>query len=185
VFCLLGYNPFIDAYLAWENPANQTHFIVENMDNAKEVLIGYLRQLHIYMEGNVDATDQDLISMGFPPRKKAKPHPSPIEEQGPEFVVRPSTDNRLIIHYYSAGEQHKRAKPGGQRGVEIHWQISDVPIINKEDLRNFVFDTCTPHTLQFKGEQAGLTVYIALRWENTTGKPGAWSSDIVETKVPY
>jgi peptide methionine sulfoxide reductase MsrA len=56
------------------------------------------------------------------------------------------------------------------------WAISDVPVIDTNELIRTVFDTHTPITLEFEGHDRGKTVYFALRWENTRGEKGPWSA---------
>ncbi|MDR2844144.1 MAG: hypothetical protein LBV57_05800 [Candidatus Symbiothrix sp.] len=41
---------------------------------------------------------------------------------------------------------------------------------NKTALTNSAFDTKTPYHFSFDGDSKGKTLYIALRWENTTGQ---------------
>jgi hypothetical protein len=53
--------------------------------------------------------------------------------------------------------------------------ISDVPMVDANELVHSVFDTRTPFTLEFGGHERGKTVYFALRWENTRGQKGHWS----------
>ncbi|MDR1864959.1 MAG: hypothetical protein LBR08_05235 [Bacteroidales bacterium] len=62
----------------------------------------------------------------------------------------------------------------GVRGAEIRWLISATPPVNWDDLRHSEFDTRSPFTMSFSGDQRGQTVYFALRWENNTGEKGPW-----------
>jgi hypothetical protein len=54
--------------------------------------------------------------------------------------------------------------------------ISDVPVVDVNELIHSAFDTRTPFSLEFQGHERGKTVYLALRWENTRGEKGPWSS---------
>jgi hypothetical protein len=170
-----GYNPYVTAYAAWVNPATRTPLAVVAMNEAEKMFTSYYRKLYNLMNGNVQVTDVDLEAMGFPKRRTGKRSPSPVATNAPEFGITPLAGFRLHIDYYPAGAAHKKGKPRGQHGVEIRWMFSEVPVSEPESLLNSVFDTASPATLTFSGNDQGRTLYLAMRWENTRGEKGPWS----------
>jgi hypothetical protein len=61
--------------------------------------------------------------------------------------------------------------------------VSDVPILDADELVHSSFDTHTPFKLKFNGHERGKTVYFALRWENTRGEKGPWSA-VISAIIP-
>ena len=95
----------------------------------------------------------------------------------------PLVDHRIEITFYTRDTAHKKGKPKGQHGVEIKWGLSETPALDVDELAHSIFDTATPVYLDFQGHEGGRKVYVAMRWENTRGEKGPWSS-IEEAFVP-
>jgi hypothetical protein len=89
-----------------------------------------------------------------------------------------SNPGMVIINFHDAGS-HGFAKPEGVHGGEIVYIVraaGDPPPLDWSELTNSVFDTHTPHTLNFSGKQRGMILYFASRWENTRGEKGPWNA---------
>jgi hypothetical protein len=155
--------------------ATRTPVNIKEKNTAKKVLKTHVRHsVGEYLIRNHLLTDGDRELLGLPVYKTTRT-PAPVAESYPDFDIDSSMIRCLIIHFFERDGEHKRAKPAGQHGAEICWAISDTPIVNVEDLAHSSFDTRTPFTLEFKGDQRGKTVYFCLRWENTRGEKGHWS----------
>ena len=155
-------------------PETRTKAAVQEKNSAREVLKKTLRQsIAEYLTRNHLLTDADRDNLGLPIHKTGRT-PARIATTYPDFDIDSGTIRRLTIHFYDQGSKSK-AKPDGQHGVEILWAISDTPILNVEDLIHSAFDTRSPFTLNFQGEERGKTVYFCLCWENTRGEKGPWS----------
>jgi hypothetical protein len=135
-----------------------------------------------YLTFNHAVTNDDRNALGLPIHKTTRT-PAPVAATYPDFDVDSGTIRRLTVDYYDQGSKTSKAKPAGQHGVEIRWAESDTPIVNVSELTNSAFDTRTPFTIEFTGDQRGKTVYICLCWENTRGEKGPWS-EIVSAIVP-
>jgi hypothetical protein len=158
-----------------ESPQTRTKASVQEKNDARKSLEKSIQQAYgEYLMRNHLVTDADRDNLGLPIYKTTRT-PSPVATTYPDSDVDSSTLRRLTIHFFDQGNKHSKAKPVGQHGAEILWMISDTPIINVEDLLHSSFDTHTPFTLQFKGEERGKTVYFCLCWENTRGEKGPWS----------
>jgi hypothetical protein len=169
-------------YAAAENPATRTSVAVLARQEARQTYETRLRSvLKAFVTYNPAVTDEDRRNMGLPIHKTTHT-PAPVAATYPDFDVDSSVIRRLTIHFYDQGSKSK-AKPEGQHGAEITWGISETPIVNVADFTHSSFDTRSPFTLEFTGEQRGKTVYFCLRWENTRGEKGPWS-EIVSAIVP-
>jgi hypothetical protein len=155
--------------------ATRTPVNIRGKNVAKRVLEKHIRKVvGEFLIRNSLLTEEDLKMLGLPIHKTTHT-PAPVATEAPDFDIDSSTIYRLIIHFFERGSSHRKAKPAGQHGAEIRWAISDEPILNAEDLTHSSFDTRTPFTLEFRGDQRGEIVYLALRWENTRGLKGPWS----------
>ena len=119
-------------------------------------------------------TDDDLVAMGFPKRSAGgggHHHPPDTYVETLVVLLGPGV---FKIKFWNAGSKSK-AKPPGTQGAEFGWIISDTPPTDWSQLKHSSFDTRSPITFTFEGEQRGKTFYFAARWENTNGEKGPWS----------
>jgi hypothetical protein len=166
---------FAEAFEVSHSPGTRTSVSILKKNVARKALESDFRQtVGEYLSRNHLLTDDDRNSLGLRVRKRTRT-PAPVAESYPDFDIDSSMLCRLRVHFFERGGSHKRAKPPGQHGAEIAWVISDVPIEKTSDLLHSSFDTRTPFSLEFEGDQRGKTVYLALRWENTRGQKGHWS----------
>jgi hypothetical protein len=162
-------------FQAASDPDTATKIAVKDKQKARKTYEKALRDfIKFYVAYNPETTDHDREEMGIPVHKTTRT-PAEVAKTYPEFEIDSSILCCLIIHFYDQGQKKTKAKPPGQHGAEIRWMVSDVPMVDANDLIHSSFDTRTPFTLEFGGRQRGQTVYFALRWENTRGEKGHWS----------
>jgi hypothetical protein len=133
-----------------------------------------------YLAHNPDVTEQDHDDLGIPIHKTTRT-PIPPPTVLVEFLLRQLSGNRIEMDFFPvssnamlAKERHE-AKPYGVRGVEIRWAMLTEPPKSHDDLVHSEFDTRSPYIFQFDLPDAGKTLYVCARWENTTGQKGPWS----------
>jgi hypothetical protein len=179
---VIGLNAFNDAYAAWFDTDKRTHISQVDIELTEKALKKLYRQLYALFKGNMIVTDHDLAMMKMPTRPSGgrTPSPAPTTLVDAEFELTHPTV--VLVHYRNAGTKSK-AKPPGVHGVEAIYTVSAEPVTDRRELTISVFDTHSPFKLSFETEQRGLHVYIAFRWENTTGEKGDWSK-IFETVIP-
>jgi hypothetical protein len=68
-------------------------------------------------------------------------------------------------------------------GAEIVWAILPEPPKDISELIHSAFCTASPFRLEFKESDRGKTVYLCVRWENTTGEKGPWTA-ILSAIIP-
>ncbi|MDR1222916.1 MAG: hypothetical protein LBL07_08585, partial [Tannerella sp.] len=154
---------------AAENPATRTKLTIELKNEARKELEATVRvDVKGYITYNPAVNDGDRTAMGLPIHKTTHT-PAAIATTYPDYDIDSSIIRRLKIHFFDQGKKKSKAKPAGQRGAVIRWVISDVPIVNVADLTHSAFDSHTPFTLEFEGDERGKTVYFCLCWENTRG----------------
>jgi hypothetical protein len=180
----LGWETAWNAYIVDPSARSKNMTIAKN--SARIVYEPMVRQVITIMVGNPAVTDAELESMGIIGRRQGKhfPHVS-IPTDVPDYRIEQAFGHRLIIHFHAHDNDRESsvAKPHGVHGVEIAWAILETPPTSYNDLTKSAFDTATPYTFTFDIPEAGKTLYVALRWENTRGEKGPWS-DIQSAIIP-
>jgi hypothetical protein len=173
---------FEAAYAKAEDP-NRGKADVKEKDVVRDAMKKAVRQfVKEYLSFNSHISDEERERIGLPVRKSGRT-PSPIAKDSPDCDTDTSLTGHISIQFFERGSNHKKGKPEGQHGVEIAWLVSDTPPARWEDLIHSSIDTNSPFTLVFENDQRGKTVYFALRWENTRGEKGPWSS-IMNAIIP-
>jgi hypothetical protein len=169
-------------------PATRTPMSVRGKNVAKRVLEKHTRKVvKEYLIDNHILTEEDLTMLGLPVHKTTRaPIPPPTDAVALE--LRQLLGHRVEVNFSAvlldpAEKEHREAKPFGVRGAEIRWAILPEPPKSQDDLVHSEFDTRTPYILQFDIPQAGKTLYVCARWENTTGQKGPWGK-IVDAVIP-
>jgi hypothetical protein len=164
------------------SPSTRTKANVLAKINAIKALKTALRTfVKEYLTWNHLVTDEDRDNLGLPVYKKTRTL-LPVPTSYPSFKI-DSSMIRVLGIYFRDAESEGRAKPFGVHGAEIKWGISDVAVVNPDDLLHSAIDTRSPFKLEFRGDERGKTVWFCLRWENMKGDKGPWS-EIVSAIIP-
>jgi hypothetical protein len=165
---------FNEAYEKHKDP-NSGHVDTVDKDEKRAAFEKELRIfLKSYVTYNPEVTDVDRAKMNIPIHKTTR-EKAPIPTTYPVMEFITSMIRRIIIHFRDQDSKSK-AKPFGVHGAEMRWAILDVPPVDVKDILNSVFCTNSPYTLEFEEHDRGKKVYIVIRWENTRGEKGPWSS---------
>jgi hypothetical protein len=165
-----------------ENP-NRGKADVKAKNDARDALKKAVRKFakeHLTFNSSISNEERERI--GLPVYKTGRT-PSPVAKDAPDTDIDTSQVGRLTVHFFERGSSHKKGKPEGQHGAEIVWLVSDTPPTRWDELIHSGIDTNSPYTLVFENDQRGKTVYFAIRWENTRGEKGPWSS-IMSAIIP-
>jgi hypothetical protein len=161
-----------EAYL---NPATRHPTITFAKIEQRKAYEKQLRILVKSLQGNTHIMPEELQAIGIVIPAPGKTS-APVAAEAPDADVDTSVIGRLTIRFFRRDGRYRRGKPHGQRGAEIRWATSQTRLTRWEDLIHSEFDTNSPFTLTFENDQRGKTVYFALRWENTRGEKGPWST---------
>jgi hypothetical protein len=164
-----------------EAPITRTRGTVDAKNVAKKKLSKDVRaSVQRYLAHNPDVTEQDHDDLGLPNYKTTRT-PVPPPTAIVEFLLRQLSGNRMEMDFSpvssnaATAKEGRAAKPYGVRGAEIRWAILPEPPKSHDELVHSEFDTRTPYIFQFDLPDAGKTLYVCARWENTTGQKGPWS----------
>lgn len=194
-FGLTGYNTWIastfqpawtgfdTAFTAWLNPATRTQVLQTALVNAERTFAEAYMKVYNILRTSPLITDMDMENMGLPKHASNERTPAPLPATYPDFTIDTTVIRQLSVHFRDH-DHERRAKPAGVHGVEIKWGFGgEVPPADGDKIPNSVFDTRSPYTLTFDGDDRGRVVYFCLRWENTRGDKGPWS-EVVGAVVP-
>lgn len=166
------------AYSKASNKQNRTAADVLAKDDAgvdyKKTIRSFVAQ---WLANNTKVTDTDRTRMGLTVKTGTRT-PAPVPGTSPVGTIDFSVRLQHSIHYYDEASAHSNAKPAGVHGCEIYMKVDgDAP---KDASELTYVGTCTaaPYTVKFDGAKAGKTVYYWLRWVNTRGEVGPWSTVI-------
>jgi hypothetical protein len=166
-----------------QDPATRTKVTIQDKRDSRKVVEKFVRQIiGEYLTKNHLVTNADREFLGIPIHKTTRT-PVPVATEYPGIEIDTSIIRQIIIYFFPLGHKRSEAKPDGQKSVEIHWAISDIPVIDTGELTNSAIDTRSPFTIIFQGHERGKTVYFTLRWLNNRGEPGPWS-EIVDAIIP-
>ncbi len=166
------------AYAKASNKQNRTAADVlakdEAGDDYKKAIRSFVAQ---WLANNNKVTDSDRTRMGLTVKtgtRTATPVPSTSPVGSVDFSVR----QQHTIHYYDEASAHSNAKPQGVHACEIFMKVDGESPKDASEL-NYV-GTCTaaPYTVKFDGTKSGKIAYYWLRWVNTRGECGPWSTTI-------
>jgi hypothetical protein len=159
----------------WKPEETRNAMIIREVKSAQEDFIPAYRTIYNMLKGSLDVTDEDLQSMGLPPRPSKDRKPSRIEEEAPDYEVDTSVQGAVTLYFFKKGQKRGSAKPDGQHGVECNTYVGTEIPKSWKDLNESWFSTRLKLVLKFKYEQRGQTLSFAIRWENKRGQKGPWS----------
>lgn len=166
------------AFAKASNKQNRTSADVLDKDNAcddyKKSIRGFSGQ---WLANNSKVTDSDRVRMGLNVRTGTRT-PSPVPTSSPVGVIDFSVRLQHTISFYDEASAHSNAKPIGEHGCEIYMKVDGDAPKDASELTYVATDTASPYVLKFYGSNAGKTVYYWLRWVNTRGEAGPWSTTV-------
>jgi hypothetical protein len=167
-----------DAFDKASNRQNRTSADVQAKDDARKIFEKSLRNFVAqWLSNNSKVTNSDRERLGLTVKTGTRT-PAPVPVTFPIGTVDFSVRLQHTIHFYDESSARKKAKPAGVHGCEIWMKIDGAAPADASELTYLVTDTSSPYRAAFEGKYAGKTVYYWLRWVNTRGEHGPWSSAV-------
>lgn len=166
------------------NKQNRTAADMQAKDDAREAYEKALRAFVAqWLANNTKVPNSEREHMGITVKSKTHtavsvPSTRPVSTQI-DFSVR----LQHTIHYVDEATPQSKAKPEGVHGCEIWCKIDGAAPTDASELSFLGTNTRTLFETNFTGKDAGKTVYYWLRWVNTRGEQGPWSSTYSATIV--
>lgn len=170
-----------EAYAATVNKTERSSADVQGKVDARAAYEKELRKFYsAWLANNGRISNKDRERMGITVKsdtrtRVARPATAPVGTI--DFANRLQHD----IHYADQATPGRKAKPDGMRGCEIWIKVDGVAPVEASELSYVGTATRSPYTKTFEGKNATKTAYYWLRWVNTRGETGPWSSSISAT----
>ena len=166
------------AFAKTSNKQNRTSADVQAKDDAREAYEKGLRKfIAQWLANNTKVTNSDRGRMGLTVKSGTRT-PTTAPMTFPVGTIDFSVRLRHTISFIDEATPLSKAKPEGIYGCEVWAKIGGDAPKNASELMNIGTCTRTPFIYSFDGTDAGKTVYYWLRWINTKGQHGPWSSAI-------
>ena len=167
---------WMDIYPKSQDEGTRTKSVIEDKDVAKVNMIQHLRIIYGDIPQSV-LTSLDRNTLHIDIKNSAR---TPVAPPSTRPVGQVNTSNRLEHTIIFTDEDGSHARPKGARGCQI-WYKEGEPITNYDELSFMATDTKSPYIHRFPVDKAGKTVHYWLRWENTRGEVGPWSTVVTAT----
>lgn len=149
-------------------------------NNARYGAEGVLRPIIQQLQTSRKVTDAQRRAMKIPIHSTSRT-PAGIPTTTPMGTLGTSSRLQHSVQFRDSVATGSKAKPAGVRGCEIWIKIGGPAPTDDSQMTFVKLATRTPYLIKYPGAQAGLTVYIWLRWVNTLGETGPWSEVLTAT----
>ncbi len=170
----------VDNWIFWyqqsQNEETSTKLIVANKNAAMEKVMQTFRTIYGDIpQSALTADDRSILNLEKPSTTRT---PAPVPTTFP--IGKVNSANRLEHSISFTNEDGKHGKPDGVRGCQI-WCKEGEPALDEKQLLFLGTDTASPFLKKYLISDAGKTVHYWLRWENTRGETGPWSTIVSAT----
>ena len=167
-----------NAFAKASNKQDRSSTDVQAKNDARTIYEQKLRKfIAKWINGNDAVPDSERTRIGLTVKKGTRTAVD-VPTTSPVASVNFSTRLHHIVSFIDINTPTSKAKPDGVHGCEMWYKLGTPAPVNQTDLSFFGVCTRSPYTIEFKGEDAGKIVWYWLRWENTKGEHGPWSSPV-------
>ena len=174
-----AYTAWNNAYPLSQNPNTRTTTTIADKNNADDDLQTIMRTIFGDIpDSALTSTDRSTLNL---PEHSNSHTPAPVPTSAPVATI--DSGNRLE-HSISVVDENtptSRAKPDGVRGCQVWEKIGAPAPVSATDLIFVAETTKSPFVNHFNGADAGKMVYYWMRWVNTRGEVGPWSTMVSAT----
>jgi len=167
---------WITCYGKASNKQNRTSADVlakdDSGDDYKSTVRSFVAQ---WLANNSKVTDSDRARMGLTVKSGTRT-PTPVPTTSPIGVIDFSVRLQHSIRFYDEASAHSNAKPAGVHGCEIFMKVDGDAPKDASELTYLGTSTASPFIVKHDGSKVGKTIYYWLRWVNTRGESGPWST---------
>ena len=114
---------------------------------------------------------------------KTSKTPIPVPKSFPVATVIATDRLEHNVSFSDSSTPTRRGKPFGVQGCEVYVAVADNPPTDPKAYRFVALATRSPQKVTFGSEDGGKTANYLLRWVNTKGEKGPWSS-VLSSTIP-
>jgi hypothetical protein len=166
------------AFTKASNKQNRSSADVQAKDDARKAYETTLRKFVAqWLANNSKVANSDRERMGLTVKQTGHT-PVSVPSTSPAGSIDFSVRLQHSIGYADEATPRSKAKPDGVHGCEVWVKIGGDAPKDTTELTFLATNTSTPYVAKFSATDSAKTVYYRLRWVNTRGQQGPWSSII-------
>lgn len=171
-------NNWTAAYAKASNKQNRTSADVNTKNETEAVYKKFIRGFaQQWLINNPKVSDSDRVRMNITVKTGTRT-PVPTPETFPIGTADFSIRLQHTLAYYDQASAHSNAKPEGVHGCEVFMKADGEMPASPGDYTYLGTCTASPYVVKFDSSKVGKTAYYLLRWVNSRGETGPWSTMI-------
>lgn len=166
------------AFAKASNKQNRTAADVQAKDDAQKSFETGLRKfIAQWLSNNSKVPNSERQRMGITVKDGGRT-PTSVPTSCPVAIIDFSTRLQHTISFTDEATPRSKAKPDGVHGCEVWVKVGSEAPKDASEFAYLATDTATPYVATFESSDAGKTAWYMLRWVNTRGERGPWSSTL-------
>ena len=144
------------------------------LDDYKKEIRSFVAE---FLANNSRVSDSDRTLMGLTVKSGTRT-PAPVPTTSPLGTVDFSVRLQHTLHLSDQATPQSKAKPAGMHGCEVWVKLGGEAPKDASELSYLGIATSFSYTTTYEGKQANIMAYYWMRWVNTRGERGPWSTTV-------
>ena len=144
------------------------------LDDYKKEIRSFVAE---FLANNSRVSDSDRTLMGLTVKSGTRT-PAPVPATSPLGTVDFSVRLQHTLHLSDQATPQSKAKPAGMHGCEVWVKLGGEAPKDASELSYLGIATSFSYTTTYEGKQANIMAYYWMRWVNTRGERGPWSTTV-------
>ena len=166
---------------AFSKASNKQNRTAAEVQAKRDALDDYKKEIRSFvaefLANNSRVSDSDRTLMGLTVKSGTRT-PAPVPSTSPLGTVDFSVRLQHTLHLSDQATPQSKAKPAGMHGCEVWVKLGGEAPKDASELSYLGIATSFSYTTTYEGKQANTMAYYWLRWVNTRGERGPWSTTV-------
>lgn len=167
--------------MAFSKASNKQNRTAADVQAKRDALDDYKKEIRSFvaefLANNSRVSDSDRTLMGLTVKSGTRT-PAPVPATSPLGTVDFSVRLQHTLHLSDQATPQSKAKPAGMHGCEVWVKLGGEAPKDASELSYLGIATSFSYTTTYEGKQANTMAYYWLRWVNTRGERGPWSTTV-------
>jgi hypothetical protein len=167
--------------MAFSKASNKQNRTAADVQAKKDALDDYKKEIRSFvaefLANNSSVSDSDRTLMGLTVKSGTRTA-APVPATSPLGTVDFSVRLQHTLHLSDQATPQSKAKPAGMHGCEVWVKLGGEAPKDASELSYLGISTSYAYTATYEGKQANIMAYYWLRWVNTRGERGPWSTTV-------
>jgi len=166
---------------AFSKASNKQDRTAADVQAKNDTLADYKKEIRSFvaefLANNSKVTDSDRVQMGLTVKSETRT-PAAVPATSPLGTVDFGVRLQHTLRISDEATPQSKAKPAGVHGCEVWVKLGGEAPKDVSELTFLGTSTGNSYTTNYEGKQANILAYYWLRWVNTRGEHGPWSSTL-------